>query len=161
MAEIYVAGDSGFGGIVSLASLLGIGYAIFRLDLLGAVVPRPKAGLLAAVGLAVLFITAQVAQNFLSDELGLLAGGVVAGAAVFVAYPIQRAAERTMERGAKRGPAGEYRALVEHAWSDGVFGPKEHLILSETRRRLGLGAEAAQAIEDEVARKHVVGGRAQ
>ena len=152
LAETYAGRDVGFGGIVSLAGLLGIGYAIFRLDLLGVKVPRPGAGLLAAIGLAGLFITAQVAQNFLSDELGLLVGGIVAGGAVFVAYPIQRAAERALERGARKGPAEEYRALVEHAWSDGRFGPKERLMLSETRRRLGLGAEAAQAIEDEVAR---------
>lgn len=151
-AEIYLVRDVGFGGVVSLAGLLGVGYAIFRLDLLGAVVPRPKAGLLAAIGLAALFITAQVGQNFLSDELGLLAGGIVAGAAVFAVYPIQRAAERTLERDVKRGPAAEYRTLVEHAWSDGHFGPKERLMLSETRRRLRLGAEAAQAIEDDVAR---------
>jgi len=144
--------DGGFGGIASLLGLGAFAAAIFRFDLLGAHVWRPTAGVLASVALATLFITAQVAQNFLSDELGLILGGITAGAAVFVAYPLQRAAERALERDAKRGPKSEYRALVEHAWSDGKFGPKERLMLSETRRRLGLGAEAAQAIEDDVAK---------
>lgn len=150
-AEVQSGQDVGFGGIVSVAGLVGVGVAIFRLDLLGVDVPRPRAGLLAAVALAALFITAQVAQNFLSDAYGLLLGGIVAGLAVFVAYPIQRAAERALERDARNPSVEEYRRLVEHAWSDGKFGPKERLMLSETRRRLGLGAEAAQAIEDEVA----------
>jgi hypothetical protein len=146
---------SGIGGIVLIAAALLALWGLLRYGLLGRDPGKPLLSptTLAAIGLAALFMTAQVAQNFLSDALGLLAGGIVAGAAVFAAYPIQRAAERTMERNVKRGPADEYRALVEHAWSDGSFGPKERLMLSETRRRLGIDAEAAQTIEDEVARR--------
>lgn len=113
---------------------------------------RVGRGLVAPLGLAALFITAQFVQNFASSKFSLVTGAVVAGLAVLLAYPLQRAAERAMERPGKRGARDEYRALVAHAWSDGNFGPKERLMLSETRRRLGLGAEAAQAIEDEVAR---------
>ena len=146
---------SGIGGILLITAGLLALWGMLKFGLLGRDPGKPilSPATLAAIGLAALFMTAQVAQNFLSDELGLLAGGLVAGAAVFAAYPIQRAAERTLERHAKRGPAGEYRALAEHAWSDGNFGPKERLMLSETRRRLRLSAEAAQAIEDEVARR--------
>lgn len=155
--------NNGFGGIVSLAGLLGVGYAIFRLDLLGVPVPRPRAGFLAALGLAALFITAQVAQNFLSDQLGLLLGGVVAGAVVFVAYPLQKAAERAVEQrkhASDHGPAAKYRRLVETAWTDGKLGANERLLLAEARRQLGLDAEAASAIDEEVAARHVAHGRA-
>ncbi|MHB1260951.1 MAG: hypothetical protein ACYC2H_04465 [Thermoplasmatota archaeon] len=151
--------DYGFGGIVSLLGLGAVGYAIFRLDLLGVPVPRPRAGVLASIALATLFITAQVAQNFLSDELGLLTGGIVAGAAVFAAYPLQKAAEHAMERRkepAASGPAEKYRRLVETAWRDGRLGANERLMLSESIDLLGLDAQAARSIDDEVARLHVV-----
>lgn len=154
--EIDAAGDSGFGGIVSLAGLLGIGYAIFRLDLLGVKVPRPRAGLLAAVGLAALFATAQVAQNFLSDGLGLLWGGVVAGVVVFAAGPLQRRMERTTQAPAA-DVAAKYRRLVETAWTDGKLGANERLLLAESRRQLGLDAEAAAIIDEDIARKHARG----
>lgn len=152
--EIHATRDVGFGGIVSLVGLVGIGYAIFRLDLLGVQVPRPRAGFLAAVGLAALFATAQVAQNFLSDGLGLLWGGVVAGIVVFAAGPVQRRMERSAHA---PGPAvaEKYRRLVETAWTDGQLGANERLLLAESRRQLGLDAETAAGIDEEVARGHV------
>lgn len=147
--------DSGFGGIASLLFLSLVAFAVFRLDLLGATVPRPRAGALAAIALAALFITAQVAQNFLSDQLGLLLGGVVAGAVVFAAFPLQRAAERAIEaRGRTSDKAGgvhdEYRRAAEVAWMDGRLGEKERLLLRQVRDRLGLSSAVAEGIEDEV-----------
>lgn len=149
--EIETDRDIGFGGIVSLAGLLGIGYAIFHLDLLG--VKAPGAGFYAALGLASLFATAQVAQNFLSDGLGLLWGGVVAGIVVFAAGPLQRRMERTAQTPAN-DVAAKYRRLVETAWTDGKLGANERLLLAESRRQLGLDAEAASAIDEDVARGH-------
>jgi hypothetical protein len=148
-------------GIVAVASMAAPAYAVVRLDLLQTRLPRPtiRAGTLASIGLGALFITAQVAQNFLSDELGLLTGGIVAGAAVFAAYPLQKAAERAMEgrgRGdpAKAESADKYRRLVETAWRDGRLGANERLLLAEARRQLGLDAETASSIDEGVARKH-------
>lgn len=156
LANTYADGDVGLGGIVSLAGLVGIGVAIFRLGLLGVQVPRPRAGLLAAVGLAALFATAQVAQNFLSDGLGLLWGGVVAGVVVFAAGPLQRRMERTTQAPAA-DVAAKYRRLVETAWTDGKLGANERLLLAESRRQLGLDAEAAAIIDEDIARKHARG----
>lgn len=148
--------DGGFGAVANLLALAGVAYALFRLDLVGTPIPRPRAGVLASVALATLFITAEVVQNFTSDSFGLVTGGILAGAAVFVAYPLQRAAERAVDRGA--GPAGsatdKYRRFVETAWRDGRLGANERLLLGEARRQLGLDAEAAAAIDEAVAHGH-------
>lgn len=55
--------------------------------------PAVRRSTMAAGALAVLFIVAQVAQNFLSAQYGLLMGGIVAGTFLFAASPIQRALE--------------------------------------------------------------------
>lgn len=150
--------DSGFGGIMTLLGLCAVGYALFRADLLEAKVPRPRAGALAAMGLGTLFITAQVAQNFFSDKLGLLFGGVVAGAAVFAAYPLQKAAEKAMEKRpsgpeGRRPPTGEaaYRTALGLALRDRSLSPEEELELARLADQLGVGAVRALEIRSEVA----------
>lgn len=149
--------------ILLMTSMAAPAYAVLRLDLLQTRLRRLtfRAGTIASVGLAALFITAQVAQNFFSAKYGLYIGGVVAGVAVFAAYPLQKAAERAMEkRGEIRsdatGPADKYRRLVETAWRDGRLGANERLMLSESIDLLGLDNDTARRIDDEVARKHVV-----
>lgn len=147
--------------ILLITSMAAPAYAVVRLDLLQTRLPRPtiRAGTLASIGLGALFITAQVAQNFFSDKLGLLFGGVVAGVAVFVAYPLQRAAEKAMEKtpAPPRTAADNYRRLVETAWQDGRLGANERLMLAEARRQLGLTADAASQIDEETARRHASG----
>ncbi|MEK6985178.1 MAG: hypothetical protein AABX89_02185 [Candidatus Thermoplasmatota archaeon] len=153
--------DYGLGGIVTLVGLAGVAFALVRLNLLGVPLTqrRLRAGTLASVGLAALFITAQVAQNFLSDTFGLLIGGIVAGAVVFVAFPLQRAAERSLERrkavAGEDSPAAKYRRLVETAWQDGKLGANERLLLSESMTMLGVDAETARRVDDDVARQHL------
>lgn len=120
---------------------------------------RLSKGMVASLGLAALFITAQVAQNFFSAKIGLYSGGIVAGAVVFVAYPLQRAAERAVERGrrgdeAEGGPLAIYRSQVELAWKDGRMGANERMMLRDLRVRLGLAAEEAETVDHDVASRH-------
>jgi hypothetical protein len=165
---LLVAGDApsdgGFGGVVALIGVAGVAYAVFRLDLLGVPVPRPRAGVLASIALATLFITAQVAQNFLSDELGLLTGGIVAGAAVFAAYPLQKAAEKAMEKRAsgpdgRRPSTGEaaYRTALGLALRDRRLSSEEELELARLADQLGVGAVRALEIRGEVAGRRTRG----
>lgn len=103
-----LSGTSDFGtpGVLRTLVVALLAVAIFRHDLLGVPLPRlaSKRGPLAAGTLAVLLIVAQVAQNFLESRYGLLMGGVVAGAFLFAAHPIQRAIE---DRGHRRLPVVE------------------------------------------------------
>lgn len=152
--------SSTVGGVAQVLGMAMLGYAIFRLDLLGVPLPRVRlrASTVATAGLAALFVTAQVAQNLLSSsELGLIWGGVVAGVVVFAAFPLQKAAERAVERKKHEGedsPASKYRRLVETAWADGHLGANERLLLSESMTMLGVDAETARRIDDDVARSH-------
>ncbi len=146
-------------GIVRILAFPPLAYAVLQLDALGiGLRPRTiRAGTLASVGLATLFIAAQVAQNFLSSALGLALGGVVAGAVVFAIFPLQRLAERAVERrrqhaGGVASPAARYRRQVEVAWVDGRLGANERLMLAEARRQLGLDADTAAGIDEDVAR---------
>src|SRR5204863_2694547 len=76
------------------------GYAFLRFDpFRGTVRAAQSKRLVAApVALALVFIVAQVAQNFFSAKYGLYLGGVVAGTFLFAASPLQRAMERTSGR---------------------------------------------------------------
>ena len=115
---------------------------------------------LVALSLALLFATAEVVQNFTSNEAGLYAGGIVAFLTVLLANPIQRRLEGPRGPDPKRDarpddPAIErYRRLVETAWTDGHLGANERLLLAEARRQLGLDAEAANAVDEAVAAQH-------
>lgn len=130
------------------AFLLVLG--MMRLGFLGREVTLRTAhrGTLAAAALALVFVVAQVAQNFLSASYGLLTGGVVAGAFLFAAQPIQRAVERVNAQevevaGApprREGPAAAstFKAAVRAARHDGVVSPAEELHLAEVADGLGL-----------------------
>jgi hypothetical protein len=94
-------GNYGSNGIARTLGAVLLIIAVAKHDLLG--VPLPgivvRRSVLAGTALATLFIVAQIAQNFLAAEYGLIMGGIVAGAFLFAATPIQRALEG---RGAAR-----------------------------------------------------------
>lgn len=162
-------------GIATLASLLGVERSatlgvsgillvsanvatLFLLRRGGAFGPlgqsslRLSRGTVASLGLAVLFITAQVAQNFFSAEIGLYSGGIIAGVVVFAAYPLQKAVERVIDRKpSPSGPAAFYRQQVETAWRDGQLGANERVMLRDLRLHLGISAEEADAVDHDVA----------
>lgn len=134
-----------------------------------ALLSRHRTGL-AAAALAALFIVAQVAQQFLSAQYGLLMGGVVAGALLFVANPVQRAMERITDarrppeppsrvptQSSGPSPATDrrvelYRRAVRFAIRDGRITPDEELHLFEVAQELGLGAGEAMRIRQDVER---------
>lgn len=137
-------------GLVRSVAVALLALAVFRHDVL-----RARLGLRAAdrasratLGLATLLVVAQVAQNYFSATYGLLLGGVIAGAFLFAAAPLQRALEA-------RGAGGEdrlasYREAARYALRDGVLTRKEETHLARLAEHLGIGAADALRIRHEV-----------
>ncbi len=154
----------GVNGILRLIGWTALVYAIVRHDLLGVQLPHiaVSRGALGASSLALLFIIAQIVENFLDARYSLLTGGIFAGAFLFSAQPLQRAIEGLGRRpsvpGAGRAPlagdAGEerFRNAVRLAYRDRRFSPEEELMLADLAEGLGLGARRATEIRHEVER---------
>jgi len=114
-------------------------------------------GTIGLVFLAAFLVVAEVAQQFLSDEFGYLAGGVAAVALLMMLRPIERfsRAFATSLTPAARAiadlPKDERRTLfleqARAAWSDGMLTPPERRMLDVARARLGLSAEEASTLE--------------
>jgi hypothetical protein len=122
---------------------------------------------LATGALASLFIVAQVAQNFLAAQYGLLMGGVVAGTVVFAASPIQRAMEAKTSRRSSEPTAiaaapvarreQTYRKALRLAMRDRKLTAEEESHLFELAEDLGIGAGRAFQLKREIeeeARSH-------
>lgn len=151
-------------GTIGLARIAGwaiIVWAILRHDLLdiglrGVAIRR---GTIGAASLAALFVVAQVAQSFFSAQYGLIMGGVVAGAMLFAASPIQRAVERlqTPAPASASAPAPwsderavkAYRHAVRAALNDGALNAAEEEHLAEVAETLGIGAAQALRLRRE------------
>jgi hypothetical protein len=135
-------------------------YGILRTDMLGVDLrPRTvKRGTIAAAALAALFILAQVMQNFLSAKMGLLTGGVIAGAVLFAANPVQRAIERATSEGgqetAAKGATAEreasFRMAVRWALKDGNVTRDEERGLVVLADQLGIKPARAFELRDQV-----------
>ncbi len=150
-------------GILRIVAAALVVVAMLRYGLAGADVHLPTArrGTLAAVALAALFIVAQIAQNFLSAEYGLIMGGIVAGVFLFAASPIQRAMERVGER-RREGAAitvrpadadareNAYREAVRLALRDRVLTREEDRHILRLAHHLGISSPRAMEIQDEV-----------
>jgi hypothetical protein len=163
-AGLAVYADLGADCIARILGALAIVIALLRHELLGLDAPRfaIRRGPLAAGALATLFIVAQVAQNFFAAQYGLLLGGVVAGAFLFMAAPLQRAVERMWTRPAPRAASAPalttsalaaYRASVRAALADGAMTPQEEEHLAEAAHHLGLSPLVALRIRREVERE--------
>ncbi|HLE95848.1 MAG TPA: hypothetical protein VI997_00625, partial [Candidatus Thermoplasmatota archaeon] len=146
-------------GIVRTIGAALLVLAIVRYDLLGVPLPRlaVSRGPLAAGALAILFVVAQVAQNFLAAQYGLLMGGVVAGAFLFAASPIQRAFEggrrdRAVAAAAVPDDAAleAYRAAVRAALADGAMTREEEEHLADVAHHLKLSPRDALRVRREV-----------
>lgn len=155
----------GLFGIMRTIGAVFLALAVVKYDLLGVPLPHVvvKRGVVAGAALAILFIVAQVAQNFFSAQYGLLGGGVIAGTFLFAASPVQRAFEgaRNGLRGNEpkttvRRPRGEklYREALRIALVDRKVTKEEELHLFQLAEELGLGAgrafELRQVVEREV-----------
>jgi hypothetical protein len=115
---------------------------------------------MAAVFLAVFFVVAQLAQNFLSATYGWSMGGIAAGLLLFAITPIQRAAERLSDKALPSVQPGDpayvlrkkrdaYRHVYAAAWSDGRMTAKEARLLTEFKVALGMPDGEYAAIERE------------
>jgi hypothetical protein len=163
-AEVLVFGNSetGLVGIARIVSalLIGVGLLAGALDERVEASVRFRRSTAAAGALALLFVVAQVAQNFFSAEYGLLSGGIIAGTFLFAASPIQKRIERMGERkpGANASIAAvspgandeAYRHAVRFALRDRQLEPAEELALADLAERLGVGARRATEIRLEV-----------
>ncbi|HUR68917.1 MAG TPA: hypothetical protein VM370_06690 [Candidatus Thermoplasmatota archaeon] len=135
-------------------------YAMLQYQLLGIDLKIKwtlQRGTVAAVFVAVFFVVAEVAQNYLSTNLGWLAGGVAAGFLVFALRPLERAASTLANAAMPRVADTEqyrlerrrdiYKAAVESATDDGQLTAKERAMLATLADELGLGAREALEIE--------------
>jgi hypothetical protein len=144
------------------ASLVLLGYGILRTQLFDIDLKLRKGVervLLGGVLLAVFFVVAQVVANLLNDRLGLLAGGIAAGLAVFALLPMQRLAER-VAAAATPGIRTDsaylayrrmmvYRAAVEA--SEHPPAEANQAVLAALRRELGISDDDAEALHRELA----------
>lgn len=158
-------GESVFGsvgvGVLRTVGVAILARAVFKDALLGVPLPRlaEHRGAAAATALALLFIVAQVAQNFFSAEYGLLTGGIVAGAFLFAAQPIQRAFERSSSRTitpttrTHDRASGLYRATVRRYLRDGTITRDEERHLAHLAGELGLDAGHAFEMREEIERE--------
>jgi hypothetical protein len=157
------AKDWGANGIVRMIGVVLLLHAVLRDGVLE--VPLPQLvvgrGAVAATALAVLFIVAQIAQNFLAAQYGLLMGGIVAGAFLFMASPLQRAVEslreperRHVAAQAASGSAAEdaYKAAVRLALRGGITRAEE-LELARIADAHGIRAVRAHELRDEAERE--------
>jgi hypothetical protein len=147
----------GLFGILRTVGAVLLVVAVVKYEVLGVPLPRlvVRRGVLAGGALAVLFIVAQVAQNFFSAKYGLLMGGVLAGGFVFAASPIQRAIERSSDGKPHAGAdaAAGYRAALRAAMRDGVLTRREERHLAEVAMALGVSPVQALDLRDEVERE--------
>lgn len=140
-------------------------YGIARLGLLGHEIKLRTArrGTVAMAALASLFVVAQIAQEFLSAQYGLLMGGIVAGALLFVANPVQRAMERVVGgRDAATPPGAEatrddataredaYRDALRFALRDDTLTREEELRLHGIAEHMGITGRRAHALLMEI-----------
>ena len=168
VVSVPLWGAAGGFGATRIATVLLLVYAIVRHHLLGIdakVRFAIKTSTIAAVFLAVLFIVANIAQNFLGGQYGVVVGGAAAGLLFFAMAPIQRAAERLAEKAVPttsnaisktRGSRAEesYRAMLRRHLRDGVVTRDEERSLAhlagELRTDAGRAFELREAVEKEV-----------
>jgi uncharacterized membrane protein YebE (DUF533 family) len=124
-----------------------------------------KRGTIAAAFLFVFIVVAQLGQNFLSTEYGWAAGGLAAGALLFVLAPLQRVAERVADTAMPGVSTSSeylsyrklevYKATIEGAMEDGAITEKERAMLGRLREKLGISTQDAAALEAEFIRRPV------
>ena len=105
--------------------------------------------------LVVLLIVAETAQNFLA-QYGLVMGGLVAGALLVAARPIERALEGRREARAPQPDAAKedaFREAVRMALRDRVITREEELHLHRVAQHMGIPTGRAHELLIEVERE--------
>ena len=152
--------DVGLVGIARVVSLGVIAYGVFSLGALGPSrhAAQDRSAALLTGSLVALLIVTQVAQNFLSSQYSLLMGGIVSGALVFAARPLERALE------ARRGPARvmpaadaarerSFLAAARRFHRDGSISREEERELMILAEHLAIPPSRAYELRDEVERE--------
>lgn len=117
-------------------------------------------GTMASVFVAVFFLVANAAQEFLAEELGWALGGIAAGALLLVISPLQRAAEG-LASAALPGVAAHseyasfrklevYKGALEEMLQDGALNDRDRAVLRRLRERLGLSESTCLAMESDL-----------
>lgn len=143
-----------------------VGYALVRHQLFGIDLKVKRAlhvGFVASVFVAVFITVEQIAESYLSVQLGSIVGGAAVGLLLFALHHLQRLADRIADAAlpgvkpfALLDPAGRdrvYRDQARIAWEDGALDKRERQMLDGLRAALGMSAEEAGAIETQVARE--------
>jgi hypothetical protein len=163
-AQLHLLTDFGLFGFARFGGLVAFAYAVFRNDLARADLPHfaIHRGPIAIVFTAILFMVAQVAQNFFAAQYGLALGGVVAGAFLFAARPLQDTVDGLSKAGLARGGGtalggrvpgldlteGEmrYRNAARLAARDRPLTREEEAHLYHLAQAMGIGAGRAHEI---------------
>ncbi|HVL46939.1 MAG TPA: hypothetical protein VM889_00100 [Candidatus Thermoplasmatota archaeon] len=172
MAAAALWGGEGGFGVARLIAVFLLLYAILRQQALGIDVQLRFAiskSSVAAVFVAVFFVTSEAAQAFFGETTGSAYAGIAAaGALVFVLAPLQRAAERLAERAVPLtfdshvrstsdsgavAAENDYRAAVRAAFRDGAVPRDGERALLRLAERAGIPASRALAIHEEVERE--------
>lgn len=163
-----VTGPWFFWGVLAAAIWLTatLTYGILRTQLFGIELTLKwtlKRSTLVGVFVAAFFVSAQVAQAFLTTEYGWAIGGVVAGLLLLAINPLQRLSARIADTAMPRVQNTEeyrtvrkqeiYRTTLEEMLIDGKVTAKERRVLARLQEQLGLDAAAAQVLEIEVLEK--------
>lgn len=112
---------------------------------------------LVAVFVGVFFVSAQVAQAFLTTEYGWAIGGVVAGLLLLAINPLQRFAAHIADTAMPNVHDSEehrtirkhevYQAALEEALADGELSSKDRSVLAALQDHLGITAKEALHLE--------------
>jgi hypothetical protein len=145
--------DTGFFGAIRLFSFAIFSYAILRHHLLGLDVKvRWTISRSSLAGLFVLLVLvgSQVVQNVTQAEFGVWAGAILAGLALFVLSPLQRAADAFAHRLVPMDSASASRAAREATLAEAVrmalrggISYREERTLANLARDLGVDARRA------------------
>lgn len=153
-----------FLGTLLTVSILILAYALLRWQLFDFELRLKltlRRGTVAGIFIAVFFVIAEVASNFLAGQAGYAVGGVAAGLLLFAIRPLERVAEGLADRampGVDASPAYAqfkklevYRAALESALEDdGRIDERERRMLDTLRAKLAIHAADAAAIEAEL-----------
>lgn len=150
-------------GIARLVSVVAIGYAILRHQVLG-IEAKFRGGVsktaVAGAFIVVFFVVSEGAQVLFADVVGSeLLGILAAGALLFGLAPIQRVADHLAEMTVPAGPAGgathdeqRYRTAVDMALADGEITRSEERRLAELAEDLDLAPTRALELREQVER---------
>lgn len=153
--------DVGTVGIARVASLGLLAYGAFRWGALdgGARRVRDHQAALLTAFLVLLLIVAQIAQNFFSSQYSLVLGGIVSGALVLAARPIERAldARRPVRSVEVRDAAKErsFLAAARRFDSDAHASREDERELMVLAEHLGIPASRAYELRDQVERERL------